>query len=98
MEEYNMLTKLREQIDNTDNEILILIKRRLQTAKKIAQYKVKNNMEIFQKDREDQVFNEKISKAINMDLDKDFIINLFEIIIEESKKEQQKIFDKESNL
>ena len=43
MEQYDLLEKLRENIDNIDNEILILLKRRFQTVKKVAQYKEKNN-------------------------------------------------------
>lgn len=89
-----MLDKLRGQMDNTDNEIMILLKRRIQTSRKIAQYKLKNNLEIYQRERENQVINEKISKAINMDLDKEFVLDLFERIILESKKEQQKVMDK----
>ena len=94
MIEDNMLDKLRGQMDNTDNEIMILLKRRIQTSRKIAQYKLKNNLEIYQRERENQVINEKISKAINMDLDKEFVLDLFERIILESKKEQQKVMDK----
>ena len=90
----NMLDKLRGQIDNTDNEIMILLKRRIQTSRKIAQYKIKNNLKFYQQERENQVINDKISRAINMDLDKEFILDLFERIILESKKEQQKVMDK----
>lgn len=90
MRDFNLLESLRSQLDRTDEEILFLIKRRLQTAKKIAQYKFKNEMEIFQPERENQLMNDRISKGHNMQLNQEFVIDLFELLVKESKDFQQK--------
>ena len=96
-EENTILDNLRNQIDNTDNEIMILIKRRLQTSRKIAEYKLKNGMEIYQPEREQEIVNKLISKATTMNINSRFITKIFDEIFEESKKIQQILFDKKKN-
>lgn len=93
---FDILEKLREQIDNIDNEIMILIKRRLQTSKKVAEYKFKNEMEVFDEQREMEIIKDKSSRASAMKLDDAFVREIFEILIEESKKEQEKYLQKEA--
>lgn len=88
-ENYNIFEKLREQIDRTDEEILILLKRRFQTVKKIGKYKKDNNIEIEDRNRENNLIIAKIAKARTMQLDEAFIRDLFELIIDESKKIQE---------
>ena len=46
MEDRDYLLIFRKQIDRVDNEIMILLKRRFQLAKKIAKYKITNNIEV----------------------------------------------------
>lgn len=93
--EETLLDRYRAQLDNVDNEIIYLIKRRFQVTQKIAKYKKENNMEIYQPDREQEIFNILCSKAITMKLDENFIQDLFGLIIDESKKQQEKIISKE---
>ncbi len=94
MENTNTLEMLRNQIDNIDNEILILLKRRLQLAKKIADFKIQNNLEVFQKDREDMKIFQLSKKSIEMNLNENFIRNLFENIITESRNFQNEYIEK----
>jgi len=93
-EKINILENLRNQIDNNDNEILLLIKRRLQTSKKIAEYKIKNDLEIFQPGREQEIINKLISKSTTMNINSRFVTKIFDEIFEESKKIQQEVFNK----
>ncbi len=92
----DQLIRFREQLDNIDNEIIYLVKRRLQVVQKIGKYKNENNMEIYQPDREAEMFNKLSAKAVTMGINENFIQNLFDIIIEESKKEQKKAIDKQN--
>lgn len=94
MVEFDILEKLREQIDRTDEEILILIKRRLQTAKKIAKYKKTNNMQIEDLDRETLLIFERIKKATTMNLPESFVRDIFELVLDQSKKIQKEEFKK----
>lgn len=94
MVEFDILEKLREQIDRTDEEILILIKRRFQTAKKIAKYKKTNNMQIEDLDRETLLIFERIKKATTMNLPESFVRDIFELVLDQSKKIQKEEFEK----
>jgi len=94
---FNTLEMLRGQIDNVDNEIMILLKRRLQIVKKVAEYKLKNDMEIFQSSREIELLKDKSSKAITMGMKDSVIRELFEIILDESKRQQELVVSKKLN-
>jgi chorismate mutase len=93
--EETLLDRYRAQLDNVDSEIIYLIKRRFQVTQKIAKYKKENNMEIYQPSRENEIFNKISSKAITMKIDENFIQDLFGLIIDESKKQQEKIYNKD---
>jgi chorismate mutase len=96
-DEPTILEKLRLQIDNTDNEIMFLIKRRFQSIKKVAKYKLEHNLEIEDLDREDAVMLDKTRKSITMDLNESFIREVFEIILTESKIQQRDFIEKKQN-
>jgi chorismate mutase len=91
--ERNTLDFLREQIDRTDTEILYLLKRRFQTVKKIAKYKKSKNLEIFDNNRENEIIFDRINNSRNMELNENFIRELFELILAESKKIQKDIIE-----
>jgi len=93
----NTLDMLRGQIDNSDAEIMILLKRRFQTVKKVAEYKLKNDVEIFQSAREIALLKDKASKAITMGMQDSFVRELFEIILEESRRQQELVVLKAKN-
>ena len=93
----NTLDMLRGQIDNSDAEIMILLKRRFQTVKKVAEYKLKNDVEIFQSAREIALLKDKASKAITMGMKDSFVRELFEIILEESRRQQELVVLKAKN-
>lgn len=95
--ELTILEKLREQVDNTDKEILYLIKRRLQTIKKIAKYKFENNLKIEDLDREDKVILDKTRLSITLNLNESFIREIFETIVKESKVVQKDFIDSKTN-
>lgn len=95
MEDKDVLENLRHQIDNCDKEIMLLLKRRFQTAKKIAEVKQRLNMEIHQPSREEIVIKERVSKGKEYLFSEKFTKKLFEVIMEESKLEQQKLIEKQ---
>lgn len=97
MEDKEALENLRIQIDNCDKEILLLLKRRMQTAKKIAEVKQRLNMEIFQLEREEKVIKERVSLGKEYLFSENFTKKLFQVIMDESKLEQQKLLEKQAN-
>ena len=87
---FDYLKSFRKQIDRVDGEILFLIKRRFHLAKKVAKYKMDNNLDVEDINREDEVIKNVLNQAGMMDLREKFIRDLFKTIMEESKIEQDK--------
>ena len=54
------LMKLRESIDEIDNEIVRLYKERMEISKHVAEYKITTGKKVFDKTREDEKL-EKLS-------------------------------------
>lgn len=61
------LNKLRTEINACDDEILATFTKRMALCRRVADYKIKNGMPVFQRDREDQVL-ERIRDAAEPDL------------------------------
>lgn len=85
------LTNLRKIIDVLDDEILSLISERQAVVERIGKLKATQKIAVFDPKREEdlKVYHTELSERYNLSLD--FVINLFEIIIQESRKTQFKI-------
>jgi monofunctional chorismate mutase len=90
----NFLKNYRKQIDRVDKEILFLIKRRFQLAKKIAKYKMENELPVHDEDREDEVLKNVTGQGKLMEFSESFIRRMFELILSESNKEQEAFVEK----
>ncbi len=53
------LNDLRKQIDEIDAELLPLFTKRMECSRKVAEYKIANNMPVFDPSREEQILNNK---------------------------------------
>lgn len=85
------LDSLRLQINSLDNDILRLFEQRMKVCKDVAQYKIENNLPVFQNAREQQVI-ERISSMTTDEL-KNSSALLFTTIMDISKCLQyQKFF------
>lgn len=82
------LDDYREAIDKIDEEILIAFGRRQKISELIGKLKQQNNLQIESKDREKELLTELKQKAELWDIDEDFILKTWQIIISESKKRQ----------
>ncbi|SHK08732.1 prephenate dehydratase [Paramaledivibacter caminithermalis] len=56
---------LRNRIDEIDKELVAIFEKRMETVLQIAQYKKKNNLEIFNKARELEVIRKNVSRLEN---------------------------------
>ncbi len=88
------LTSLRSEIDNIDNQILELFKRRMEINIDVAKYKQANNMQIFQQGRENQVI-ERVT-ANSPDWLKNGTESLFLQIMDIGKSIQQQTLFKDA--
>ena len=82
------LEELRYLIDQTDLEILQLLKKRMEISKKIGNFKKERNMEITDCEREEELFYILEKQAKKIGLSSDFIKKVYELVVKESKQQQ----------
>lgn len=87
------LEKIREKIDQIDEKIVQLLEERFDIVEKVAQYKKENNKNIYDEKREKEVIKKILNKIKNNKLEK-YIKNIYEIIMENSKKYQKDKIEK----
>lgn len=85
------LTSLRHQIDELDNGLLELLAKRMRISREIGTYKKEHNMPILQSQRYDEILQNRISQAVQMGMDAEFMKTVLVAIHEESVRNQQEI-------
>jgi len=88
------LSALRRQIDELDNSLLELLARRMRISDEIGQYKKEHNMPILQAQRYDEILQNRIAQAQQMDMDGEFMKTVLVAIHEESVRHQMEIMKK----
>ncbi len=83
----NNIDEIREKIDNIDNEILELFKKRMNLSREISILKKENNIKIQDSKRETQIL-EKVEKSLPFHL-KNYGITLFKTLFQLSKDYQK---------
>jgi monofunctional chorismate mutase len=91
------LDEIRKKLDTIDENIVRLIAERLSYAPKIAAYKQKNNMPIYDKNREDQITRSKRLLAEELGADPKLIEKVFAAIMETSRNIQEQSRDNTKN-
>ncbi len=87
----NQLTELREKIDEVNEGLIKLLKYRFEITTKVAEYKKQKGLPIFDAEREEQVYTKLYQLASEYQLNRDFVLTFFRMIIEEASKQQEKI-------
>lgn len=83
---------IREQIDQADREILEAIATRMNLVEKIGEFKKENNVAIFQIGRWKEIFKTRPEWAKALNLDADFIKELYRFIHQQSVQKQTGIY------
>jgi len=78
------LSALREQIDETDDELWALISRRLHIAEQIGAYKRANNLPVLQTARYDEILSKRMAWAAGHGIDPQAAKQIMDIIHEQS--------------
>lgn len=86
------LEAYRNEIDEIDNELIKLFEKRMDIVKKVAQYKLENNIEILNDEREKKIL-EKIKNKSSEEYEK-HVKQLFVNIMDISKQYQCEIIKK----
>lgn len=84
------LEKLREKIDFVDREIISLLEKRINIAIDIGILKKENSLAIFDEKREVEVLGKVNNTIMNKNFEK-YIIDIYKVVIEQSKLVQKDI-------
>ena len=91
----NQLEMLRNRIDAIDTELLETLSSRVEIVKQIGQYKKDNNVTAFQVGRFSDLMEKRMKVGEGLNLDRNFVLHLFQHIHEDSVRIQTDIMDKE---
>lgn len=91
--EHLELQKMRNQIDQLDDELLQILGKRMQIADAIGTYKKENNITIFQAARWNDILTKVYSKNNSLGLSDEFIKKYFEAVHLESINHQNKVMN-----
>ena len=93
-EEYHAaLEKLRQQINQLDDELMQILGQRMKVSEKIGQYKKDNNITILQTSRWNSILERAFRKGEQLGLSKEFITKYFDAVHMESINHQNKIMN-----
>ncbi|HJO02217.1 MAG: chorismate mutase [Candidatus Woesearchaeota archaeon] len=84
------LEETRKEIDNIDDEIISLLSKRQDLIKKIAEIKKELNKSVLDEKREGEIIEKLKIKAKENGLDANFVVSLYNIILENSRNQQEK--------
>ncbi|MCE1189941.1 MAG: bifunctional 3-deoxy-7-phosphoheptulonate synthase/chorismate mutase type II [Ignavibacteria bacterium] len=88
------LEQLRDQINNIDDELLLLLGKRMQIADQIGIYKKENNITILQTARWNEILQRETAKGEALGLSPDFVKTYLEAIHMESINHQNNVMTK----
>ncbi|MGK7396290.1 MAG: chorismate mutase [Candidatus Cyclobacteriaceae bacterium M3_2C_046] len=92
----NHLEELREQIDEVDREIYEAMAARMRIVDKIGYYKKANNVTVFQVNRWKEISESRSHWAETLNLNKDFMADLYKMIHDASIRRQTDIINQNS--
>jgi chorismate mutase len=87
------MEKLRQQINQLDDELMQILGQRMKVADKIGEYKKQNNITILQTNRWNSILERAFLKGDKLGLSKEFITKYFDAVHMESINHQNKIMN-----
>ncbi len=87
------MEKMRQQINQLDDELMQILSARMKVADKIGQYKKDNNITILQTNRWNAILERAFTKGEKLGLSKEFITKYFDAVHMESINHQNKIMN-----
>jgi len=88
---------LREEVDVLDLQILDMLSQRFDHIESIGEYKGRNNLSVFQRDRWQKVTNERIKIGTSKNMSEQFMKDFLDAVHAESlRKQENKIKDQKA--
>jgi chorismate mutase len=92
----DQLSKLREQINKIDDDVMLTLAARMKISEQIGNYKRDNNVTILQVSRWEEIIQTRLAQGNAMGLSEDFVNNLLKLIHQESISVQQKVMNEKT--
>jgi chorismate mutase len=89
------LAVLRDRIDHLDHDLLGLLAKRMRVVEEIGEYKRANNVAALQLARWTAVLEDRVARAVELNLSPEYARALYEIIHRESLKRQSEVINEE---
>lgn len=89
----DQLSDLRESIDSIDNQLIQQLGKRMEVSREIGKCKKVNNITILQKNRWNEIFEERIKVGLQEGLTDEFMADMYTAIHKESIRQQNKIMN-----
>ena len=89
------LDKMRQDIDQLDDQILSLIAKRFKVVEEVGKYKKQNDMPPLQPGRWQQVVAKIRAKANKLNLNPNMIEQIWNIIHKQAQAEEQQVIDED---
>lgn len=87
------LEGFRDQIDHIDKELFEIVSQRMDIVEQIGLYKKQNNVTVFQKDRWKEIYETRRQWAAKLNLNPEFMSELFKLIHDASIRRQEYIMN-----
>lgn len=91
------LLKLREQLDEIDEQIVSLYEKRMEVCKDVAEYKIETGKKVFDKAREEEKL-QKVKSLTHNEFNSHGVEELFEQIMSMSRKMQYQLLSERGSL
>ncbi len=78
------LAQLRTDIDTIDDRIVDLLAQRFAICRRVAEYKLRHDIPVVLPDRIEQVKTRCADRAVGQDVDRDFVLALYTLIIDQT--------------
>lgn len=88
------ISQLRSQIDDLDNQLMDLLAKRMRVCREIGQYKKEHNMTVLQTGRYNEILDKRGAQGTLCGMAPEFVKQVFELIHEESVRQQIEIINK----
>ena len=82
------ILELRQQIDDLDEEIIQLLKKRMGISKEVGELKEKLDIPVEDKNREDEIID-RLTKQAGSNLSEEQLIRIFTAVFKSSKQVQK---------
>ncbi|GAA6528485.1 MAG: bifunctional 3-deoxy-7-phosphoheptulonate synthase/chorismate mutase type II [Prevotella sp.] len=85
------LRQLRSEIDDIDNQLMDLLSKRFRICREIGTFKKEHNMTVLQSKRYNEILEKRGAEAVRCHMDSEFVGHVFELVHEESVRQQLEI-------